>query len=411
MSFNNRVSEPMRQNGFDRRFAARLGDVRAFESPSSRPLRICQVVPYDMSERGGVKHHAFQLARELRARGDHVTIIGPSTAPIREPNVVVLSGAANFPANGSDNRLGLFVSPLRVRRFFRGNHFDVVHLHEPQLPILPYWALRFSDASAHVATFHAFSETPNETLGFFSRLLAPTQRTAFQVSLAVSDEAAAYARLSWPEPLTIVPNGVPTSVFTPLVGERRPGPIRLLFVGRLGDPRKGFDDLYEAFRRLRARGSDLTLDVVGELGGARPPVAMPGLTYHGPVPMGALVEHYRRCDIFVAPSTGQESFGIVLLEAMATALPVICSDIPGYRRTVTANGARLVPPRDIDALQRAIVELASQPDLRRVMGEANHRRAAMFDWQAVAGRVRDIYLDAIGSRARNGKTAGAVTVA
>lgn len=361
----------------------------------ARPLRICQVVPYDIAERGGVKHHAVQLAQALRAAGDEVVTIGPASRPHAEPHVVVFTGAANIRANGSDNRLGMFVSPWQVREFFRRQPFDVVHLHEPQLPLLPHWAVRFTPRSAHVATFHAYSERPSAVLVQLSRFSGARQSAAFQVSTAVSEEAASYARRSWPHAMIIVPNGVPVEVFTPPRAARPPGPVRLLFVGRIGDTRKGFDLLYRAFARLQARGLDCRLDVVGELGRAKPPAPLPGLTYHGPLPLQALIERYRDCDVFVAPSTGQESFGIVLLEAMATARPVICSDIPGYRRAASPQGARLVPPHDADALEQAIADFAAHPGLWGSMGAANHARARLFDWTAIARQMRAIYRRAL----------------
>lgn len=365
---------------------------------AERPLRICQVVPYDLTERGGVKHHAVQLARTLRARGDEVTVIGPSGAPLDEPGFFGFPGVFNVRQNGSDNRLGLFVSPARVRAFFQRHRFDVVHVHEPLIPSLPYWAVWFSPASAHVATFHAFSERPNPVLGMLGRLFAKTLRSSFQLGTAVSQPSATYARQTWKDPLVIVPNGVPSERFVPRVGPRRPGPVRLLFVGRLGDERKGYRFLETAFKRLRARGVDLTLDVVGELGGASAPAPTPGLTYHGPVSIEALVERYQTCDLFVAPSTGQESFGIVLLEAMAAAAPVICSDIDGYRSTVTAAGATLVPARAVEALEHAIVELAAHPERWSAMGKANRERALLFDWEMIASQLRAFYLYALEKR-------------
>ena len=368
---------------------------RVAEPVRVRRLRICQVVPYDIAERGGVKHHAVQLARALRAAGDEVTLIGPAAAAYQEPHVVAFSGAANFPANGSDNRVGLLVAPWQVREFFRRQPFDVVHVHEPQVPLLPYWSVRYTPRSSHIATFHAYAEQPNPGFVRLSRLTGAWIAGAFQASTAVSEEAASYARLSWPQAMTIVPNGVPTDVFTPPSGARRPGPLRLLFVGRIGDARKGYDLLHGVFVRLRANGHECTLDVVGELGRAKPPAPVPGLTYHGPVPMQALIEHYRDCDVFIAPSTGQESFGIVLLEAMATARPVICSDIPGYRGAASLEGARLIPPNDAAALEKAIVDLAASPNRWPAMGAANRARACTFAWEALAQQVRGVYVNAL----------------
>jgi phosphatidylinositol alpha-mannosyltransferase len=138
----------------------------------------------------------------------------------------------------------------------------------------------------------------------------------------------------------------------------------------------------------------VTLDVVGDKNGAALP-DLPGLTYHGSLALAGLVERYRGCDVFVAPSTGQESFGLVLLEAMATARPIVASAIEGYKKVVDEHGARLVTPRDPEAIEQAIVDLAGDPMLRRRMGTWNRNRAEAYDWEHIATRVREEYLEAI----------------
>ena len=120
------------------------------------------------------------------------------------------------------------------------------------------------------------------------------------------------------------------------------------------------------------------------------------MTFHGPVSSETeLAEHYRRCDVFVAPSTGQESFGIVLLEAMACGRPVVCSDIPGYRQVVDPAGSLLVPPGNAGELARTIAALAGQPERRRRMGALNCARAQAYDWGLMARQVRAEYVAAI----------------
>jgi phosphatidylinositol alpha-mannosyltransferase len=172
--------------------------------------------------------------------------------------------------------------------------------------------------------------------------------------------------------------------------------VRLLFVGRIGDRRKGARFLFEAYRGLVARGLPVSLDVVGELGDADPPPALPSLTYHGPVGLAQLTDLYRACDVFVAPSTGQESFGIVLLEAMACAKPVVCSDIAGYREVANPDGAALVPPCDARALEAALAAVVQLPAAQRArQGESNRRAAEAYDWDALAARVRGEYTAAI----------------
>jgi phosphatidylinositol alpha-mannosyltransferase len=362
---------------------------------SARPLRICQVVPYDLAERGGVKHHALQLARALRARGDEVVTIGPASEPQADPHTVGFPGVVGIRSNGSSNRLGVFVAPWRVRAFFARHRFDVVHIHEPLIPSLTYWSAWLSRGSTRIATFHAFSERPSAGLALLGRVFAPLVRSAFRASTAVSPAAAAFASPMWRGAPRVVPNGVPTEIFAPSPNRARRGPLRLLFVGRLGDERKGYRYLEQVFRRLRARGLDLHLDVVGELGGAAPPEPAPGLTYHGPLPLRELVARYQLADIFVAPSTGQESFGIVLLEAMATARPIVCSAIEGYAKTVAPEGAILVPPMNADALEAAIGGLAARPERWHSMGQANWQRAQLFGWTSIAAHIRDLYLTAL----------------
>jgi phosphatidylinositol alpha-mannosyltransferase len=231
-----------------------------------------------------------------------------------------------------------------------------------------------------------------------------------QRAIAVSEPAARYAAGAWRRELPIIPNGVPTDIFRPA---ERPaasagpaGPVKLLFVGRIGDARKGARFLFEAYAGLVARKLPVTLDVIGELGQAAPPPDLPGLTYHGAIGFDQLTAMYRACDVFVAPSTGGESFGIVLLEAMASAKPVVCSDIEGYRQVATTEGSTLVPPSDAAALERALAGVVgTDPEIRQRHGELNRRHAEAFDYDRLAERVRAEYLlaiEACGRAARPG---------
>jgi phosphatidylinositol alpha-mannosyltransferase len=376
------------------------------------PLRICMMVTYDLaSPCGGVKHHAQQLAAALRRNGDEVTIVGPASGPVRDEYTKTFSGVVNVPANGSDNMLGILVRPWQVAKFFRQNHFDVIHVHEPLQPSLSYWATWFTRKTPHVATFHAYAEHEARAFGLARKFWAATLFPFFQRAIAVSNPAAQYAGAAWKRALQIVPNGVPTDIFTPaptrLMVDRN-APVRLLFVGRIGDRRKGAPYLFEAYKQLRARGLNVTLDVAGELGQAEPPPELPGLTYHGAVGFDRLVQLYRDCDVFVAPSTGQESFGIVLLEAMSSAKPVVCSDIDGYRQVAVPEGSYLVPPTDVAALTdqlERVIKLG--PVARMRQGELNRRAAMRYDWSHLADRVRDEYLAAIAERAA--RSAGTVS--
>ena len=365
---------------------------------AAQRLRVCMMVTYDLAAPGGgVKHHAQQLAAALRRTGDHVTIVGPSSAPIKDENTATFSGVVNIPANGSDNMLGIFASPWAIAKYFREHQFDVIHVHEPMQPSLSYWSTWATRHVPRVATFHAFAEVESRGFLLARRFWAKTIFPYFQRAIAVSQPAARYASMSWHRPLTIIPNGVPTDIFTPpTTPAPAGGPIKLLFVGRIGDTRKGARYLFDAYRALLAQKLPVSLDVVGELGEAEPPPELPGLRYHGPVNFDRLTELYRECDVFVAPSTGQESFGIVLLEAMSSAKPVVCSDIEGYRQVAIAEGSYLVPPNDPVALADRLAQMIKlDPAARRRMGELNRRAAEQYDWDVLAERVRHEYTAAI----------------
>jgi phosphatidylinositol alpha-mannosyltransferase len=364
-------------------------------------LRVCIVVPYDLAEEGGVKKSAVHVARSLREMGDEVTVVGPLSRGDPGQGFQGFGGVVNISANGASNRMALLTPPWSVRRFFREHPFDVVHIHEPLVPPLTYYALWFSRRSAHVCTFHMYAEHENRAWGVARKVFAKRTFARFERCIAVSRPAAEHAARTWTRPLTVVPNGVPTSTFRPPAadgnGFSSGGSLRLLFVGNWEAPRKGLPHLLEAYDRLRANGVPATLDVVGE--GSGEALKRPGVTFHGSVASEIdLAEHYRRCDVFVAPSTGQESFGIVLLEAMACARPIVCSDIPGYRQVVDPGGSRLVPPGDAGQLAAALTDLARQPELRRRMGASNCARAQAYDWSLVARQVRNEYVAAIAVR-------------
>ncbi|MFT3697468.1 MAG: glycosyltransferase family 4 protein [Kofleriaceae bacterium] len=361
------------------------------------------MVTYDLAAAcGGVKHHAQQLANALRRRGDEVTIVGPASKPIKDEHSHTFPGVVNIQANGSDNELGIFVRPWQVAKFFRHNKFDVIHIHEPAQPSLSYWSVWLTRKIPHVATFHAYAESESKAFTFARKLWAPTMFPFFQRAIAVSEPAKKYASMVWKRPLEVIPNGVPTGIFTPAPTKlfEAAAPLKLLFVGRIGDKRKGARYMFEAYRQLRERGVNVTLDVAGELGGADQPAPIPGMTYHGPVNFDRLVQLYRDCDLFVAPSTGQESFGIVLLEAMSAAKPVVCSDIDGYRQVAVKDGSFLVPPCDAKALADQIEQVSKlDVNARRKIGEINRKAALGYDWERLADRVRDEYCAAIEERA------------
>ena len=376
------------------------------------------VVPYDLSEPGGVKRHAFHLAERMRRAGDTVTVVGPLSRGGPEPHVQGFGGVVNIPANGSANYMALLTPPWSVARYFRQQRFDVVHVHEPIVPMLAWYATWFSRTAARVATFHMYAETEGITARAARGCVAGALFPAFDAGIAVSRPAAEFAARFWRGPLPIIPNGVPTAIFHPGSGDAHAAhdaPLRLLFVGNWRDRRKGLAVLLAAYRELRAAGAAVTLDVIGDGTPDPDQAGLPGLTFHGPIGSESLLaDHYRRCDLFVAPATGQESFGIVLLEAMSCGRALVCSDIRGYREVVDPEGAARVPAGDAGALARAIAALLGAPDRLRAMGARNRQRAETFDWDRISDQVREVYVEALAALApaqrlgggRGGRTPG-----
>jgi phosphatidylinositol alpha-mannosyltransferase len=360
-------------------------------------LRICITAAYDLAEEGGVKRHAENLARELRRGGDEVLLLAPysGTRPL-EAGTEGLRGVVSVESNGSNSRPGIFVCPWRIYRRIHGR-FDVLHTMEPVVPSLNWWAAFFVGSAARVATFHSYNEDERPVARFFRENMGRAQLLLFDRAIAVSEPAAGFARGLWKKPLALIPNGVDTNLFAPRP-RRIDSTLRLLFVGHWHNPRKGLPVLLDAYERLLQRGVSVSLDVAGD-GGLQPKRTLEGLTYHPAVSdPRRLADLYRAADVFVAPSLGQESFGIVLLEAMACALPVVCSDIDGYRAVVPERGARLVPPGDVEALASALADLATNRPLRQQMAETNRAAAMPYDWSQIAARVREEYVAALDQR-------------
>jgi phosphatidyl-myo-inositol alpha-mannosyltransferase len=369
-------------------------------------VRVALVSPYALAVPGGVQAHVTALAAALRRTGHEVTVLGPGpVGPIAgDPGTVGVGRPVAVSFNGSEAPIALWPTAARgTRRAIAAIDPDVVHVHEP---VVPWFGL--AAATSHrapvVGTFHAWSD--DARLYRAARPLARRVADRLAVRLAVSEAAASYHGAALGLPLSrfrVVPNGVDVARFAEaepfedLVDPERPS---LLFVGRL-EPRKGLEPLVRAFTRLKTDRPELRLLVVGD-GPERArceallPAGLRGdVHFLGRVPHEDLPRYYATCDIYVAPSLGGESFGIVLLEAMAAGRPLVASDLPGYRSVATdGRQGRLVPPRDPAALATAIGALLDNPALRRAMADDGRRTVAAYDWTQVAARVADVYREA-----------------
>jgi len=367
-------------------------------------VKVCMVVPYDLAEEGGVKRHAMQLATSLRALGDEVDILGPCSDKTKlGEHMFGFRGIVNIPANGSDNYLGIFACPWKAWRLVRKGKYDVIHIHEPLQPSLNYYVLWSAGKAARVGTFHGFMENESRGMRRARRFWSAIAFRSYDRGIAVSPAAHEFASVTFKKPLAIIPNGIRTELYKPGLAPTAGEPLKILFVGHWRDSRKGLPILLDACAKLTARGIAWTLDIVGD-GGKVARSDLAGVHYHGPISNEQRVaELYASCDVFVSPATGMESFGIVLLEAMASARPIVCSDIAGYRHAVgtgPSSGARLVEPGSVDGLAAALAELASDPALRTRMGASNRERVRQFDWDRLVSSVREQYLIALEQRGR-----------
>lgn len=363
-------------------------------------MRIALVCPYDWQAAGGVQVHVANLASQLLERGHEAVVLAPTVAVPTEPWV----RSVGRPVRVSYRGTVAPIAPLayrRTRAVLADVGPDVVHVHEPLTPSASMYATLASRAPV-VATVHAYLDRSRAM-----ERAAPVLRRVWSrvsIGVAVSHAAATFLRRALPGvELEIVPNGVDVGAFADAEpGADLPPGRRIAWAHRL-DPQKGFFVAVAAFAKVLAEVPDAVLVVAGD-GRDREalrlltPAARERVHMLGAVANDRLPAIHAGCDAFVAPAVAQESFGLSLVEAMAAGLPVVASDIPGYREVVTDGiEGLLVPPRDPEALAAGLVRVLRDPQLAARLGEAGRVRARTFDWPIVVDRLEELYGRAIQS--------------
>ncbi len=368
-------------------------------------MKVCLVSPYDFIHPGGVTEHVRHLADELRRRGHDVTVLAPSSRVPDDhgiPGFVRIGRSVPVRGNGSVARIALsFHLVRRVRALLDREDFDVVHYHEPLVPGLPITTLRFH-RGANVGTFHAMAR---RNLGYYyGRPFLGRYFRRLHGLIAVSVPARDFISRYFEGDYTIVPNGIDGARFRPdlpplpeLGGD---GKATILFVGRM-EQRKGLPVLLQAYAQLRQRRDDCQLVIVGD-GPMRwayerqcEATGVPDVRFLGHVSADILPRIYAGSDVFCSPANGGESFGIVLLEAMASGVPVVASAIPGFSQVVEARGdGLLVPPGKPEGFARALESLIADPGLRRSMGGRGLEKSRRYDWRVVGDQILDVYAQA-----------------
>jgi phosphatidylinositol alpha-mannosyltransferase len=357
-----------------------------------------------MHKPGGVAEHVDHLRHEFQRLGHTVKVMaprGPRGGLEVGEDYYGIGRAITIPGNGSKMRLTFDVTLYAdVKAIMKRERFDIVHLHEPLIPVLPYMVLLNSSA-VNVATFHAYAPSQpwyNAFKPYMSFVLGRVDGR-----IAVSPPAKEMVNKYFEGDYTVVPNGIDVGAYGPHVEPfewANDGRKRILFVGRFEESRKGFKYLLRALPLVQQQYPDAKLIVVGagrpeKFEGLIERYGVSGVEFKGFVSHEDKARYYASCDVACVPSTGKESFGYVVVEPMAAGKPVVASDIAGYASVMTSgkNGI-LVEPRDPQALALALVRVLADPELQQRLGSQGMVDAQQYAWPRVAARVLEEYQDA-----------------
>ncbi|WOI60232.1 glycosyltransferase family 4 protein [Streptomyces fradiae] len=393
-------------------------------------MRIGIVCPYSWDVPGGVQFHIRDLAEHLIRLGHHVSVLAPADDGTPLPPYVVSAGrAVPVPYNGSVARLNFgFLSAARVRRWLHDGTFDVIHIHEPASPslgLLACWAAQ----GPIVATFHTSNPRSRAMIAAYPILQPALEKISARI--AVSE----YARRTLVEHLggdaVVIPNGVDVDFFARAEpkaawqtegaggasggGAGRPPGGTLGFIGRIDEPRKGLPVLMRALPRILRARPGARLLVAGRGDEEEAVASLPAemrrhVEFLGMVSDEDKARLLRSVDVYVAPNTGGESFGIILVEALSAGAPVLASDLDAFAQVLDQGEAgELFANEDADALADAAIRLLGDPRRReelRARGSAHVRR---FDWSTVGADILAVYetvTDGAASVATDERTTG-----
>lgn len=362
-------------------------------------MRVGLVCPYSFDAPGGVQFHIRDLAEHLIGLGHHVSVLAPADEGTEVPDYLVsVGGAVPVRYNGSVARLsfGPAVS-ARTARWLATGAFDVVHIHEPFAPSVGMIALRRSEAPV-VATFHSAQER-SRALQVAYPLVRPGLEQ-ISARIAVSEDARRTVVEHLGGDAVVIPNGVNTGYFA----NAAPNPAwqgtterpTLAFLGRLDEPRKGLHVLMDAVPQIRAQHPGLRVLVAGR-GDLAAATAHLGEHAVAVEELGGITDAekaalFASVDAYIAPQTGGESFGIVLVEAMSAGTSVIASDLNAFRRVLDDGGSGfLFSTGDPASLADTVLRTLGDPAERARRREHADTAVRRFDWSEVAARILDVY--------------------
>lgn len=361
-------------------------------------MKIGIVCPYAWDIPGGVSAHVHDLAISLIKLGHQVSVLAPAESDENLPDFVVSTGAPRaVKYNGSIARLSFGpVTARKVSKWIAEGEFDVIHVHEPLAPslsVLAIWAAK----GPIVATWHSSMDRSRMILSLAK--LAQTAMEKITARIAVSEAARTTLVQHVGGDAVIIPNGVDTSAF--IDAHPKPGwpgaGKSLVFLGRVDEPRKGLEVLLKALPEIRVAFPELRLLVAGpgddkEILSDLSEADKKAVTVLGMIDAEEKADVFASGNIYIAPNTGGESFGIVLLEAMASGTPVVASDLVAFQRVLNFGKAgRTFRNEDSGDLAKVVINLLSDDAELAKLKQAGLARAAEFDWALVANKVLAVY--------------------
>ncbi|AWN26223.1 glycosyltransferase family 4 protein [Streptomyces sp. NEAU-S7GS2] len=359
-------------------------------------MKIGIVCPYAWDVPGGVQFHIRDLADHLIRLGHEVSVLAPADDETPLPPYVVSAGrAVPVPYNGSVARLNFgFLSAARVRRWLQHGAFDVIHIHEPASPslgLLACWAAQ----GPIVATFHTSNPRSRAMIAAYPILQPALEKISARI--AVSE----YARRTLVEHLggdaVVIPNGVDVDFFASAEPKAEWQGQTIGFIGRIDEPRKGLPVLMKALPAILAEVPDARLLVAGRGDEEEAVAALPAelrsrVEFLGMVSDEDKARLLRSVDLYVAPNTGGESFGIILVEAMSAAAPVLASDLDAFAQVLDQGEAgELFTNEDAEALAAAAVRLLGDPARLAELRDRGTRHVRRFDWSTVGADILAVY--------------------
>lgn len=382
-------------------------------------MKIAQFTPYPLSLPGGVNQHVLALTDGLERLGHDVSIIAPEEVSIRkgyyfsrlvkqrERNIYTVGGALTLPVFSTSIPISTGLPYANdIDKFLKRMDFDLIHFHNPTTPLLS-WQFLMQSNTVNIVTFHAY--VGDDSARSFSKGLVPVGTPflkrlfkRFDGAIAVSKMAKKTARGYYLKPITIIPNGVALDRFHPNVKplEKFADDFEktILFVGRI-EARKGLTYLLDAVKILQQKGQKVRLVVVGD-GHDREETEkyvkkhrIKQIVFEGFVPDEILPRYYASCDVFCSPATHNESFGIVLLEALATKKPVVAFDNAGYRDLLIPLVGKevLAPNRNTQALSQKLETILTDKSFAKAIASKGYDAVQPFEWGHTILRILDFY--------------------